>query len=1017
MTLMNVCVYGLSSRMLEAFFVRECARSAHPLVASSASELRFGLVAAGESMGAWGMAWPVALEWCQCQRTPCINVPYLSYHPHHCEGGRQSSVEHYVAQVRFTSQEMNRLRDQQSDAEHLSMPCRLVILEEAFLRASCAPESSICVAPGTVIAGVDQRYSQPSSLCITPFEPKKNVLMECDGEAPQWLAVLDVRQCHHGSDIEDGDPLGCIGRNGAATAPVCFGSTGEQFAFLYNLPALPRRTFAPVLKTVSSGMNFLASEEDADVRVGSPNGSIPPFCECLPDSGKRAAADTPGPLLSLTFYANDPTQPFDQAAWESRLTSHQSEVMRRRMRETTDGVPSTTVCHVTDVRPVPVEGSCWCRSHLPMPVPSKRQLRQVHMKRVAAAASGNVDQGNYSTASPPGSSTSSVSTISSPHSGCYHSHVESSRRSARDGETRPSAGFLAKGWCVRPLQTIKPVLPLTGLADSSGRAPLMAARTQHAWTCLLNLHELEEFAIEVTVKVPYVADGTVLSLQGNTVLFSGMLHSSTSGTVLLPVYCPAPAGAPEGVASLWMKLYVQYLLTFPLEGCGQRGPLEIVRSLESLAWLTVSTLIGHRGLGKTYTRSSSPRRGAPLVIKCSENTIPSFQAAHARKCNMIEFDVMLSEDRVPVVIHDPLIELMALKREGVRACPDKAEYTSVRAAVHRLNYTRLRGLHVQCCKPLDRVFATKDLLVQHWDTLIAWARNCQPKLLKGSSSSQNSVCNCSSVRTVESSVMRMEDFPNGVPSLREVLEQTPPSLSFNIEVKYPFQPLVDSNLFLQSDAFEVNGFVDEILRVVFEFSDDGRNIVFSSFDPNVCLALALKQSRYDVFFLSDTREMRDLKDYRSFYVEGAIQFAAAQHLAGVSMNAGTLLSPEDEVVLPNIPEVPLHGSAERGPVIADLFHADDPQHAPPTVPPSFGAYGRAMIAEMHHRNLKVWTWGDMNSYLYFAYVQATKMRVDGVIGDRMPVLPSLKQCGQHSTLDMKPSDEERVEMEKLGSDH
>ncbi|GET93335.1 related to multifunctional cyclin-dependent kinase pho85-like protein [Leishmania tarentolae] len=990
MPLMNVCVYGLSSQMLEAFFARECARSAQPLVASSPSELRFGLVGAGESMGAWGLKWPVALQCCQCKRTPCARVSYTSHLPRPCEDDLQSSVEHYVAQVCLTNQEMDGLRNQQPAAEPLCMPCRLVILEDAFFRVPRTSESIICATPGTVIAGVDQRFSQPSSLCITPFQHPKDAPTEGGEAAPQWLAVLDVRRRHDVSDPVDSNPLGRSGRDDAATASVCFGSTGEQFAFLYNLPALLPRPTPPVPAKVTSGAALPASEVDADSSAGSASDNIPPFCECGPDGGECATVDNPGPLLSLTFYANDPTQPFDQAAWQSELTSHQNEVVCQRMRETPDGVLSTTVCHVTDVRPIPVEGSCWCRSNFPVPALLDQQLNEIRMKRGTSATTSSDGREDCKATSPAISSTSSACTMNSSHSGRHHSHVESSRRSTRGGPTQPSAGFLAKGWCVRPLQMIKPVLPQTGNVDSTGRAPLVSARTQHMWTCLLNLRELEEFAIEVSVKVPYISGGMELSLQGNTVLFSGMLRSSTSGTVLLPVYCPVPAGAAAGVTPLWMKLYVQYLLVFPLEGCGNHSPLEIVRSSETFAWLTVPTLIGHRGLGKTYTRSASASGGASIVMKCSENTIPSFQAAHARKCEMIEFDVMLSKDRVPVVIHDPLIELMALKREGARACPGKAEYTPVRSAVHKLNYTRLRDLHVQCCKSVDRVFPTKDLLLHHWDSLLSWARNCQPKALAGSSSpSKNRVCGGSSTRTVESSLMGVEDFPNGVPSLREVLEQTPPSLHFNIEVKYPFQPLIDSNLFLQSDAFEVNGFVDAILRVVFEFSGNGRKITFSSFDPNVCLALALKQSRYDVLFLSDTKEMRDLKDYRSFYVEGAIQFASSQHLAGVSMNAGTLLSPEDVAILPHIPEGPLHGSAERGPVTAELFHANDPQYAPPTVPSSFGAYGRAMVAEMHRRRLKVWTWGDMNSRLYFAYVQATKMQVDGVIGDRMPVFSSM----------------------------
>ncbi|KAG5490138.1 hypothetical protein JKF63_00257 [Porcisia hertigi] len=987
---MNVCVYGLSSEMLEGFFVRECTRSAQPLLASSASELRFGLVAAAESMGAWGLAWPLGLERCDCQCTPCVHAPNHACLSHCCGDGGRSAVEHYVAQVRLTCEEVSRLHTQHLGAEGLSMPCRLVILEEALFRAPCTPKSRICATPGTVIAGVDQRYSQPSSLCIRPFESSADTATVCDGEAPQWSAVMDVRQrqSHSSRDAENSNQSSRSEGGDAATACVCFGSTSEQFALLYNLPALPPRPVFPVLATAPPGTGTAVSHAGTFVSVGSRGDGAPVFCGSDPDGGEGVADGTPGPLLSLTFYANDPSQPFDQAAWQSELTSHVSEVLRRRLRETADGTPSTTLCHVTDVRPIPVEGSSWCFSHLPMPVVLGRQMRDVRLKHGTAVATSNGDQVGYRTASHPEPSALSVSTVNSPHTGCCKAQQESLGHSARGEAPQRFTSFSAKGWCVRPLQTIQPVLPQTGDVDGTGGAPLVAARTQHAWTCLLNLRELKNFGIEVTVRVPYVVDGAVLSLQGSTVLFSGMLQSTTSGTILLPVHCTAPAGAPEGVTSLWAKLYVQYLLVSPLEVYGQRGPLEIVRSLETFASLTVPTLIGHRGLGKTYTRSPPVCGGAPLIIKCSENSIPSFQAAHARRCDMIEFDVMLSADRVPVVIHDPVVELMVRKRGGMRASQGQAEYTPVRAAVHKLSYTQLRDLYVQCCKTLGRSSPAKDLLIHHWESLLWWARNRQSKLLtdSSSSSSPSGVGGCSSAQSIDSALMRV-DFPNGVPLLREVLEQTPPSLRFNIEVKYPFQPDWDSNLFLQSDAFEVNTFVDAILNVVFQFGGE-REIIFSSFDPNVCLVLSLKQSRYAVLFLSDTKELRDLKDYRSFYVEGAIQFAAAHHLAGVSINAETLLSPEDEAVLPHIPEAPLHGSAERGPVTAELFRADDSQHATPTVPPSFGAYGRAMVAEMHHRQLKVWTWGDKNSHLYFAYTQVAKMQVDGVIGDRMPVFPS-----------------------------
>jgi glycerophosphoryl diester phosphodiesterase len=1033
---MNVCVYGLSVHHLESFFADESTRRSQPFLAASAADLRFGLVAGARCFGSWGRGWPVALERCSCRQKPCALLspchPSEQLQPYQSTDDSLAD-EHYVAQVDVAAEDVAHFRSCSSttgaaegtngECRSFVLPCRLVIVENAFFRASMTADFPICATSGTVIAGVDQQHSLPSSLTVIAVAPGWANDTGLESSRVRWCGALDVRpaatrdvvgaglsaspffaaagssQVKVGVNME-GEEEGAEAKpKSAAASAVHFTATGDQFGFLHNLPALPPRPRAVALERAPASAAAppvfpLTLSETADrphMTTISTVVDIPPFCNCGQDVCDGATNGEPGPLLALSFYANDPRLPYDQAAWETGLTEGVQEIVRYRKREGKEPAPITTMFSVTDVRPVPVEGSCWCQSSLPMPAPLEQQLREAKKKQGI-----NTPLTSQWTNISSLSRVSSETSLSTPNMIHHHSHRESPRKAMRS-TTAPAAaaGFLEKGWCVRPLRSAKPVLSDMGNMDDHGRPPLNSNRTHEMWTCLLNLRELEEFGIEVTIKVPYVVEGNVLQLKGTTVIFSGMLQSSTSGTLLLPVFCPAPEGTPNTeLASLWVRLYVQYLLVFPFTEGGTRGPLEVVRSRETHARLTVPTLIGHRGLGKTYTRSPVIGDAAadPLVMKCNENTVAAFQAAHARGCAMIEFDVMLSADRVPVVIHDPVIELLALKRDGAYTSHDEFEHAPVRAEVHKLNVTQLRDLHAQGCKTLGRVFPLKDLLAHHWGGLVRWATAQRSGLIGGGDAAVVAAGAAERRQrhyVVDSSLMRGEDFPDGVPTLRQVLEHTPPSLRFNLEVKYPFQPRWDSNLFLQSDAFEVNGFVDAILRLVFEFAEDGREITFSSFDPNICLALSLKQSRYDVFFLSDTKELRDLKDYRSFYIEGAIQFANAQHLAGISMNAATLLSAEDEAALARIPESPIYGVAERGPVLADFFRSEvNPTYDVASVPSFFGSYGRAMVAEMHRRNLKVWTWGGTNSHLYFAYAQAAKMRVDGVIGDRIPVFSS-----------------------------
>lgn len=79
-------------------------------------------------------------------------------------------------------------------------------------------------------------------------------------------------------------------------------------------------------------------------------------------------------------------------------------------------------------------------------------------------------------------------------------------------------------------------------------------------------------------------------------------------------------------------------------------------------------------------------------------------------------------------------------------------------------------------------------------------------------------------------------------------------------------------------SIRVDLFVNVVLDKVFEHAE-GRTIVFSSFSPEVCIALSTKQRSYPVFFLSKTSTPRG--EIRSCCLQQAIHCAKAWGLPGI----------------------------------------------------------------------------------------------------------------------------------------
>lgn len=120
-------------------------------------------------------------------------------------------------------------------------------------------------------------------------------------------------------------------------------------------------------------------------------------------------------------------------------------------------------------------------------------------------------------------------------------------------------------------------------------------------------------------------------------------------------------------------------------------------------------------------------RGAPLVAL--ENTMPAFEAAIAAGADGIEFDVQLSRDSVPVIIHDDTLrrthelrrrvtELTAaeLKRLGV---PSLREFFELMAGNDLLIYLELKSREPElpelCCRMVDEFGFAERVIVECFD--------------------------------------------------------------------------------------------------------------------------------------------------------------------------------------------------------------------------------------------------------------------------------------------------------------
>jgi glycerophosphodiester phosphodiesterase len=89
-------------------------------------------------------------------------------------------------------------------------------------------------------------------------------------------------------------------------------------------------------------------------------------------------------------------------------------------------------------------------------------------------------------------------------------------------------------------------------------------------------------------------------------------------------------------------------------------------------------------------------------------------------------------------------------------------------------------------------------------------------------------------------------------------------------------------------AVELNSFCDTVLSKVYDLAGE-RHIIFSSFNPDICLCLSFKQPSIPILFLTDAG-VSPVGDVRASSLQEAIRFASRWNLLGIVSAAEPLIN-------------------------------------------------------------------------------------------------------------------------------
>lgn len=279
--------------------------------------------------------------------------------------------------------------------------------------------------------------------------------------------------------------------------------------------------------------------------------------------------------------------------------------------------------------------------------------------------------------------------------------------------------------------------------------------------------------------------------------------------------------------------------------------------------LASTMLIGHRGLGKNFLANKS--------LQLGENTVSSFIAAANLGAQYVEFDVQLTKDHVPVIYHDFLVSetgidapVHTLTLEQFLHINDGTHSRLPRDSLERRQLDA-NGTHNGPSGPKQRSLSvdlsskSKD---QSLDERMKYTLNYKKAGYKANT--------------------RGNFVQAPFATLEELFKKIPEDVGFNIEMKYPML-LESEQHYMDTYAIELNSFCDTVLTKVYELAQN-RHIIFSSFNPDICLCLNFKQPSIPIMFLTDAG-IEDVSDIRASSLQEAIRFASRWNLLGIVSNA------------------------------------------------------------------------------------------------------------------------------------
>ncbi|KAM7356264.1 glycerophosphocholine phosphodiesterase GPCPD1 [Cochliomyia hominivorax] len=251
-------------------------------------------------------------------------------------------------------------------------------------------------------------------------------------------------------------------------------------------------------------------------------------------------------------------------------------------------------------------------------------------------------------------------------------------------------------------------------------------------------------------------------------------------------------------------------------------------------WPTLD--IGLRGLGKSFYYYQA---------NAVENTIESFLKAQEIHSDMVQLDVQLTKDYVPVVWHD-----FGFYTTGSRYKKNMKIKDLKYVYIHDLTYEELTK---------KRVFMfIKGLMVEltHLNSEL------------------------------------VTDKKRIFPTLREVYETLSITMGIMINIKWP--QLLSTGTFESLQTLDKNLYVNEILQTTMKYGC-GRPLIMASFDADICSMLRYKQHMFPVVFLTmgQYSPWESYADLRTHSLSNAIQFVQFADILGSSVYVKELL-PEHE---------------------------------------------------------------------------------------------------------------------------